>query len=112
MVRALREMRRVVKPERAIVLVVGTSVMRGENTLTHECFMALGEMVGLDVVGMGIRHLDRDRRMMPARWGRVSSRIEKRMHEEYVLGFWKRGKGVNTNAYRESSPTRYQRFAI
>ena len=40
--------------------------------------------------GYRIRHLDRDKRMMPARWGKTrQSQIEERMHEEYVIGLLK-----------------------
>jgi len=31
----------------------------------------------------------RDRRMMPARRGNKQTQIEERMHEEYVIGYYK-----------------------
>ena len=38
----------------------------------------------------GIRRLDRNKRMMPARWNKSNNTgIEARMHEEYVIGFLK-----------------------
>jgi len=49
-----------------------------------------GEAIGFEVVDIATRRLDRDRRMMPARRGRKpSSQIEERMHEEYVIGYYK-----------------------
>lgn len=90
MSRSLREMFRVLKPRRAAIVVVGTSVMRGLDTRTHECLSDIGQSIGFDVVGVSARRLDRDRRMMPARPGPVrQSQIEHRMHEEYVIGFCK-----------------------
>ena len=87
--RVLAEMARVLHPGGVAVLVVGDSTMRGLSTQTPQALAAIGEQVGLDWVGTGVRHLDRDRRMMPARKGRKDSPIEQRMHEEYVLGFLK-----------------------
>ncbi len=86
----LEEMRRVLKSGRAAVVVVGTSVLRSVDVETHKGIASIGESVGFDLVGMGVRKLDRDRRMMPARWGRQNqSQIEKRMHQEYVIGMVK-----------------------
>ena len=86
----LEEMRRVLKSSRAAVVVVGTSVLRSVDVETHKGIASIGESVGFDLVGMGVRKLDRDRRMMPARWGRqTQSQIEKRMHQEYVIGMVK-----------------------
>ncbi len=86
----LEEMRRVLKNGRAAIVVVGTSVLRGVDVETHKGIASIGESVGFDLVGIGVRRLDRDRRMMPARWGRQSqSQIEKRMHQEYVIGMVK-----------------------
>jgi hypothetical protein len=48
-----------------------------------------GEL-GFDVVGVVQRALDRNKRMMPARFGKkTDSMIEQRMHEEYVIGLLK-----------------------
>jgi hypothetical protein len=42
------------------------------------------------VVGVAQRSLDRNKRMMPARFGKkTDSMIEQRMHEEYVIGLIK-----------------------
>lgn len=88
--RALREMYRVLRPGKAAVVVVGSSVMRGRDTETQRCLAAIGETVGFEVPGIGVRHLDRDRRMMPAAAKRNgTSQIQQRMHEEYVIGFLK-----------------------
>lgn len=86
----INEMKRVLKRGRAAIIVVGTSNLCGIDVETQNGLAALGEDVGLDLAGIGIRRLDRDRRMMPARWGKEQrSQIEKRMHEEYVIGLMK-----------------------
>ena len=86
----IAEMWRVLKKGRAAVIVVGTSKLRGIDVETHKGLAAIGESVGFDLAGIGVRRLDRDRRMMPARWGnRRHSQIEERIHEEYVIGMVK-----------------------
>ena len=89
MTRSLAEMLRVLKPGKGAVVVVGTSTMRGIDTRTQDCLADIGQALGFDVVGIGVRRLDRDKRMMPARRNKSASQIEQRMHEEYVLGFYK-----------------------
>lgn len=90
MTRALREMFRVLKPGKAAVVVVGSSVMRGKDTETAECLAAIGRAVGFEVPHIGVRALDRNRRMLPAGTIRnLTSQIQNRMHEEYVIGFYK-----------------------
>jgi hypothetical protein len=47
--------------------------------------------VNFEVVGIAQRALDRNKRMMPARFRKsAESQIEQRMHEEYVIGLLKR----------------------
>ena len=90
MASVIAEMRRVLKPNRAAVVVVGTSNLRGIDVETHRGLAAIGESVELELAGIGERRLDRDRRMMPARWGaKRHSQIEERMHGEYVIGLVK-----------------------
>ncbi len=88
--RVLREVFRVLKPGKSAIFVVGSSVMRGRDTETHHCLAEIGAGIGFEVPEIGVRHLDRNRRMMPAgtRIDR-NSQIQQRMHEEYVLGFYK-----------------------
>ncbi len=89
---AICEMYRVLKPGSAAIIVVGTSTMRGIDVQTHLCLADIGAGVGFDVVGVVARQLDRNRRMMPARFGKKSdSMIEQRMHDEYVIGLVKPG---------------------
>lgn len=90
---ALREIHRVLRPGKAAVIVVGNSVMRGISTETAECLGEIGEQAGFELVHTGVRHLDRDKRMLPARGknATANSKIEERMHEEYVIGFLKPG---------------------
>jgi DNA modification methylase len=84
------EMYRVLKDNSAAIVVVGTSTMRGINVQTHLCLADISAEVGFDVVGITQRQLDRNKRMMPARFGKKSdSMIEQRMHEEYVIGLFK-----------------------
>jgi len=85
-----QEMFRVLRHNSAAVIVVGTSTMRGLNVETHTCLAELAVMAGFGLVGIGERKLDRNRRMMPARFGQQSdSTIEKRIHGEYVIGLYK-----------------------
>ena len=90
MTRVLREMYRVLKPGKASIVVVGTSQMRGIDTETQSCLADIGRQIGFEVPGIGVRNLDRNRRMMPA-GNRINqeSQIQQRMHHEYVIGFYK-----------------------
>ena len=84
------EMRRVLKDGCCAVIVVAASNLRGVRVETHKALAAIGRSVGFELVGSGSRRLDRDKRMMPARWGGdPASGIENRMHEEHVVGFVK-----------------------
>ncbi|MCG8346636.1 MAG: site-specific DNA-methyltransferase [Chloroflexales bacterium] len=86
----LAEMQRVLRPNSAAVIVVGTSIMRSIDVQTHSCLADIADRLGFDVVGIAKRNLDRNKRMMPARFGKKSdSMIEQRMHEEYVIGLLK-----------------------
>ena len=90
MAAVIAEMHRVLKPDGIAAIVVGTSNLRGIDVETHRGLAAIGESVGFDLAGIGERRLDRDRRMMPARWGaKRESQIEERMHGEYVIGLAK-----------------------
>lgn len=90
MKRALMEIYRVLKPGKCAIVVVATSVLRGKNTQTHLCLADIGKQAGFVVPQIGIRNLDRDKRMMPATLKNNSeSQIQQRMHEEFVIGFYK-----------------------
>ena len=57
---------------------------------TQEHLAEISQQLGFDVVGIGKRVLDRNRRMLPARWGNSTMNgIELRMHEEFVIGLVK-----------------------
>jgi len=87
MTRCLTEMARVLKPGKAAIVVVGSSTMRGMDTRTDVCLGEIGKHLGLELINIAARELDRDKRMMPARRTETRSQIEERMHEEYVIGF-------------------------
>jgi len=90
MKRVIREMYRVIKPGKAAIIVVGSSIMRGRDTETGKCLAEIGESLGFKLSHIGVRYIDRDKRMMPA-GNRVdlSSQIQRRMHQEFVVGFLK-----------------------
>ena len=86
----LEEMRRVLRIGGTAVVVVGTSTLRGLDVETHKALDSIAEHLGFACAGIGVRRLDRDKRMMPARWGNAKqSQIENRMHEEYAIGLVK-----------------------
>ena len=90
MATVISEMKRVLKRGGAAVIVVATSNLRGIDVQTHKGLASISESAGFDLAGIGVRRLDRDKRMMPARWGnQQSSQIEARMHDEYVIGLVK-----------------------
>jgi hypothetical protein len=86
----LSEMFRVLREDSPAIVVVGTSTMRGMDVQTHLCLADIADEVGYEVVGIKERSLDRNKRMMPARFGKkTDSLIEQRMHEEYIIGLLK-----------------------
>jgi len=90
MTRTLREAFRVLKPGKAAIFVVGSSVMRGIDTQTDTCLAEIGQTIGFRVPTIGVRNLDRNRRMMPAgNHVNQDSQIQQRMHQEFVIGFHK-----------------------
>ncbi len=90
---AIEEMHRVIRPGRAVIIVVGPSTMRGQRIATQDYLSGIAEQAGFAVAGVPERALDRDRRMMPARWtnGRANGNagIELRLHQEHVIGLVK-----------------------
>jgi DNA modification methylase len=90
MMRSLNEMYRVLKTGKAAVLVVGNSILRNIDTQIPECLASIGNALGFELVSIGIRNLDRNRRMLPAHHKpNLDSQIQQRMHQEYVIGFYK-----------------------
>jgi len=86
----ISEMHRVLKPGKATVLVIGPSMMRGMEIVTHEYLAEIGQTLGFRVAGIQKRKIDRNRRMLPVSFGRNGdSMIEQRMHEEFVVGLVK-----------------------
>jgi ubiquinone/menaquinone biosynthesis C-methylase UbiE len=97
MAKTLLEMFRVLKPGKAAIVVVGSSVMRGIDTQVADCLSEIGYGIGFEVAGVGVRKLDRNRRMMPAGFKlNLDSQIQQRMHQEYIIGFEKPETGADT----------------
>jgi len=90
MTRVLKEMFRLLKPGKAAIVVVGSSIIRGIDTETQICLADIGKMIGFEVPKIGVRNLDRNKRMLPA-GAKIdsNSQIEQRMHQEYIIGFYK-----------------------
>ena len=87
----MSEMHRVLRAGAAAGIVVGPSTMRGVRVPTHEHLAEIaGSQLNFEVVGIGERRLDRDKRMMPARneGGRMNG-IGERMHQEFIVGLVK-----------------------
>jgi DNA modification methylase len=86
----LAEMYRVLRKDAPAIIVVGPSIMRSIDVQTHHCLAEIAQETGFRVIGVVQRSLDRNKRMMPARFGKqTNSMIEQRMHEEYVIGLLK-----------------------
>lgn len=87
---ALKEMYRVLRVERAAIIVVGPSTMRGLKIETHNHLASIAAKSGFEVVNNVRRTLDRNRRMMPVGLNQNgNSVIEQRIHEEFVIGLLK-----------------------
>ncbi len=90
MTRVLGEVFRVLRSNHVAIFVVGSSVMRGVSIETHKYLAEIAVAKGFELVGTVERKLDRNRRMMPARFGgQTNSVIEERMHQEQVVGLYK-----------------------
>ncbi len=89
MLKSINEMYRVLEKESPCIIVVASSKICGIDVETHKCLADLGREVGFEVIGIGKRLIDRNRRMMPFSAVKGNSKIEERMHQEYVIGFWK-----------------------
>lgn len=86
----LKNVYSVLKPGKAAILVVASSIMRNIDTQTQTCLAEIGSTLGFEIPGIGVRHLDRNRRMLPT--GITldrNSQIQQRMHEEFVISFYK-----------------------
>jgi DNA modification methylase len=89
MLQVFGEMYRVLKNDRGCVIIVATSVLSGIDVEIDKCLSEIGEQVGFEMVRIGTRTINRDKRMMPARNNNNQSQIESRMHNEFIIGFWK-----------------------
>ncbi len=90
----LQETWRVLRPGKAAIFVVGTSMIRGVDIQIARCLAAIGKEIGFKIPPIGIRNLDRNRRMLPTgNHHDKTSQIQQRMHQEFVVGFYKPGPG-------------------
>jgi len=89
MSQVIKEMHRVLKPGRACIIIVASSILCGLDVESHMCLAEIGQQHGFELVHIGERDIDRNKRMMPTSHLKKLSQIETRMHNEYVLGFWK-----------------------
>lgn len=90
MTHTFREMYRVLRPEKVAIVIVGNSIIRGQDTQTATCLAEIGKAIGFDVPKIGIRNLDRNRRMLPAgQQLNLDSQIQQRMHKDYIICFYK-----------------------
>ena len=89
MSQVIKEMFRVLKPGRACVIIVASSILCDLDVETQLCLAEIGEHQGFELVHIGERNIDRNKRMLPTSHFKKTSQIETRMHNEYVLGFWK-----------------------
>lgn len=86
----LKEMFRVLKPNKSAIVVVGNSIMRNVDTEIGKCIAEIGKKIGFIVPKIGIRDLDRNKRMLPTgNQVNLKSQIQQRMHQEYVIGLYK-----------------------
>ena len=86
----LAEMRRVLRPDRAAVVVVGSSTVRGIVVPTPFVLAEIAEAVGFNLVAIRERPIDRNRRLMPVSSASAGRGIEARMHSEHVISLLKR----------------------
>lgn len=87
---ALKEMYRVLKPGKSAIVVVGNSILAGEDARVQHCLADIGKALGFEVPKIGVRQLDRNKRMLPAGNNiNKGSQIQQRMHEEYIIGLYK-----------------------
>jgi DNA modification methylase len=86
----LQEMFRVLRHEKPAIVVVGNSTLAGIDAEVDASLVEIGKKIGFEVPMVGVRQLDRNRRMLPASTNvDKNSQIQQRMHEEFVIGFYK-----------------------
>jgi DNA modification methylase len=86
----LNELFRVLKPGKTLIYVVGSSIVRGIDIDIGSCLQELGESIGFTIPKIGVRSINRDHRMLPtSRIRNQTSLIEQRIHNEFVIGFYK-----------------------
>jgi hypothetical protein len=86
---ALAEMLRVLREDRAAILVVGSSIIRGVDIQAPTVLAELAATGGFRLVDVAKRKILRNSRMMPTSHESSRSGIDARMHEEGVIGLIK-----------------------
>ncbi|MHC1569611.1 MAG: DNA methyltransferase [Candidatus Syntropharchaeales archaeon] len=81
----LREMLRVTAKGSPVILVVGSSTIRGVKIQTPVILAEIASSIGFHLIGIAKREIIRDARMMPVSRRSQRTGIEARMHEEGVI---------------------------
>lgn len=90
MKRALAEMHRILKPSKVAIVVVGNSNIQGNEIEVCKYLKDIGENLGFISPLIGVRKIDRNRRMLPTSHKKsVRSFMQKRMQEEFIIPFIK-----------------------
>ncbi len=85
MVKVMTELHRILKPTGRIVLVVGSSHIRGREFDNPGLIRAIGESLGLRQVKRVERDIPKNRRYLPPPTSKVHEALQKRMRVETVL---------------------------
>lgn len=86
---AIQEMYRVLEPKGHAVVVVGPSSVRGTTVMTHSALAEIAADEGFECADVKKRDIERNWRQLPVSNNSHRKGIEARMHEEFILLFYK-----------------------